>query len=260
MKKTTVSFTASDGTLFYMQCYLPFHAKERGTAAALILPAGKCSPDDYNWISGLLCRRGYLVYALYQRGYGSGIPLVNDNAGPVQKQDMRDAFHFMKEQPLVDPRRIVVIGHSNGASMMQQLAVEEDFSCGVALSQLSDRLAYAKIAKEFEPGYYERARQMYDGDPYENPEGYIERSCLHLADRIRIPILAITGDRDFITPCIWAERMTKALNDAGNSRSECVIIEDAGHFFEHYGFHGDQRTEVAEIIVEWIQKVMPAEG
>ena len=259
MKKTTVSFTAKDGTAFYMQCYIPFHTKERKTAAAMILPAGKCFPEDYNWISGLLCRKGYLVYALYQRGYGSGIPEVNDNAGPVQKQDMRDAFHFVLEQPMVDPKKVVVIGHSNGASMMQQLAAEEDFACGVALSQLSDRLAYAKIAKDFEPGYYKRADTMYHGNPFDHPEGYIERSCLHLADKIKIPILAITGDRDFITPSVWAERMTKALNEAGNTRSEFVAIEDAGHFFEHYGFHGDQRTEVAEIIVVWIMKMMPAE-
>jgi len=259
LKKTTVQFTASDGTLFYMQCYVPFHTKERGTDTVMILPAGKCSPDDYNWISGLLCRKGYLVYALYQRGYGSGTPEINDNAGPVQKQDMRDAFHYMKSQPLVDPERIAVIGHSNGASMMQQLAAEEDFACGVALSQLSDRLAYAKIAKDFEPGYYKRADMMYNGNPFDHPEGYVERSCLHLADRIRMPILAITGDRDFITPPVWAERMTEALNRAGNTRSEFVVIEDAGHFFEHYGFHGDARTEVAEIIVEWLQKAMPAE-
>ena len=53
--------------------------------------------------------------------------------------------------------------------------------------------------------------------------------------------------------------MTKALNEAGNTRSEFVAIEDAGHFFEHYGFHGDKRTEVAEIIVDWIMKMMPAE-
>ena len=81
-----------------MQCYVPFHMKEKGTPTALILPAGKCFPEDYNWISGTLCRRGYLVYGLYQRGYGSGIPEVNDNAGPIQKQDMRDAFHCMKQQ------------------------------------------------------------------------------------------------------------------------------------------------------------------
>ncbi len=259
MKKTTINFTAKDGTPFYMQCYVPFHMKEKGTPTALILPAGKCFPEDYNWISGTLCRRGYLVYGLYQRGYGSGIPEVNDNAGPIQKQDMRDAFHCMKQQPMVDPKRIVVIGHSNGASMMQQLATEEDFVCGVALSQLSDRLAYAKIAEEFEPGYYERANRMYNGTPYDNPEAYIERSCLHLADRIRIPILAITGDRDFITPSVWARRMTEALNKAGNTKSDCVIIEDAGHFFEHYGFHGDQRTEVAEIMMEWIERMMPNE-
>ena len=150
MKKTTEQFITSDGMVMYLQCFVPFHYKERNTAAALIVPGGQCAPEDYNWISSTLCRRGYLVYSIYQRGYGSGAPRVNDHAGERQLQDLKEAFEFVKGQPLVDQDRIVVIGHSYGADMVQRLALEKEFACGVVLSQLSDWLTYAKYAKEFQ--------------------------------------------------------------------------------------------------------------
>lgn len=258
MKRTRESFTATDGTEFYLQCYRPFHVRERGTVTAVIVPAGQCVPEDYNWITTVLCRKGYLVYAMYQRGYGSGIPEINDNGGPQQQQDLREVYAFVKEQPLVDPERIVMIGHSTGASLIQRLGAEENFACGIALAQLSDWLSYARASKDFVPDYYRRAGIKY-GDPEEMPHVYMDRSTIHLADKIKMPILAISGDRDFITPFTYAEQMTKALQDAGNTRSEFVVIENAGHFFEHFGFFGDQRTEVAQIIVEWLMKVLPAE-
>lgn len=259
MKKTTEQFVTSDGITMYLQCFVPFHTKEDHTPTALIVPGGQCSPEDYNWISGTLCRRGYLVYSLYQRGYGSGEPRVNDHAGQRQQQDLREAFDFVAAQPLVDRSRIAVIGHSLGADLVQKLAAEKDFACGVAMSQLSDWLTYVKYSKDFIPDYYKRACQKYGGDPFNNPEGYIERSTLQLADKIKTPMLAITGDRDNITPAVWAEKMTEALNASGNTKSKCVIVENAGHFFEHFGFHGDQRTEVAEIIMDWLGEMMPAE-
>lgn len=259
MKKTTEQFITSDGMVMYLQCFVPFHYKERNTAAALIVPGGQCAPEDYNWISSTLCRRGYLVYSIYQRGYGSGAPRVNDHAGERQLQDLKEAFEFVKGQPLVDQDRIVVIGHSYGADMVQRLALEKKFACGVVLSQLSDWLTYAKYAKEFLPDYYRRACEKYGGDPFEHPEGYILRSTLQHADKIKVPMLAITGDRDNITPAVWAEKMTRALNAAGNTKSKCVVVENAGHFFEHFGFHGDQRAEVVDIIVEWLNEMMPAE-
>ena len=259
MKKTTEHFETSDGITMYLQCFIPFHTKERGTATAIIVPGGMCSPEDYNWISGTLCRRGYLVYSMYQRGYGSGAPRVNDHAGKRQQQDLLEAFDFVVSQPLVDRDRVVVIGHSYGADMMQLLAVKRDFACGVAMSQLCDWLAYVRFSREFIPDYYRRACAKYGGDPFNNPEEYELRSTLHLADQIKMPILAISGDRDNITPAAWAEKMTKALNESGNTASKCVVVENAGHFFEHFGFHGDQRTEVAEIIMEWLAETMPAE-
>ena len=153
MKKTTEQFVTSDGMTMYLQCFLPFHTREKHTATALIVPGGECAPEDYNWISGTLCRRGYLVYSIYQRGYGSGAPRKNDHAGARQQQDLKEAFEFVADQPLVDRSRIAVIGHSYGADMVQRLASETDFACGVAMSQLSDWLTYAKYAREFLPDY-----------------------------------------------------------------------------------------------------------
>ena len=258
MKRTNEQFVSSDGISFYLRCLVPFHVKERNTPTVLLHPAGTCMPDDYSWITNMLCRRGFLVYTLFQRGYGSGPPEENDRGGLQQQQDLREAFQFVKQQPLVDPERIVCIGHSNGAHMIQRLAVLEDFACGVAMSQLSDWNTHCRVSKEFIPDYYyNRALKWYNGSPEENPEEYLSRSCLHLADQIKMPILAITGDRDNITPPHWGRLMTEALQRAGNTRSEFISVHKAGHFFENFGFYGDQRAEVAEIVADWLDKILP---
>ena len=255
MKKEIIRSVWTDGVPYYLTCYVPFHVKENGTPTVFIHPGGTCLADDYGWIAGPMCRRGYLVYCLHQRGYGSGEPGINDYGGYGQQRDLLEAIQFVKRQKYVDLDRFIGIGHSSGAHMIQRLAVDEDFTCCIALSQESDWIEYTKSCKYFLKDYYQKAMQRYGGDPDEHPDEYLLRSCIQLADKIKVPVLAITGSMDNITPPQQAREMTKALNDAGNIRSEFVLIEGAGHFFEKFGFSGEYRSDVAEIIMSWIDTI-----
>ena len=123
MKKEILRSVWSDGVPYYMNCYTPFKTVENKTPTVIIHPGGTCFAEDYGWIAGTMCRRGYLVYCLHQRGYGSGEPGLNDNGGPQQERDFVEAIDFVKMQPFVDVNSIILIGHSNGAHMIQRIAV-----------------------------------------------------------------------------------------------------------------------------------------
>ncbi len=248
-----IEFISHDGLPIRVLSLVPEGAREGKTPAVLFQPGNRCALDGYMWLFKPLRAAGYLVYGIHQRGYGSGPDGVNDRGGPIHQEDLRRALEFLKENPLVDASRITCIGHSNGGHMVQRMAaIYGGFSRLVALSQISDWELFIRSAKTYLPDYYAKVVREFGGPPEENPAPYLERSCLHLADKITLPVLAVVGGEDTTTPPHLSRNMVDALRRAGNDRAELVVIPGVGHFFENYGFDGYKTEEVAQAVLEWM--------
>lgn len=252
MRTDNFSFQSFDNTAINVLKLIPQKAQEGKVPSVLFHPGNRCTPDDYRWLLEPLCREGYLVYGIYQRGYGSGTPNVNDRGGLIQQKDMQIALQLIKQDDWSDENRIACVGHSNGAHMVQRLAAIDSFKCGVAMSQVSDWALFISSSKDYLPDYYARVIAEFGGPPETNPQPYIDRSCLHLAKDIKIPILTICGEDDALTPIHFSRMMYEELKNQGNSAAELLIIPGAGHFFEVYAFDGYLTDQVTAEVLKWL--------
>jgi dienelactone hydrolase len=76
--------------------------------------------NGYDYLCSSLAQEGYVVMMLVRRGYGnsdgpdSELKDTPKASGLEATKDLLSAVEYMKTQPYVDPRRIVVMGHSQG--------------------------------------------------------------------------------------------------------------------------------------------------
>lgn len=256
MQREHLFFKSFDDTKINILKLIPEEAKAGKTLSILFEPGNRCTPDDYHWLLEPLCGAGYLVYGIYQRGYGSGTPEINDRGGLIQQNDMKIALQLLKQDPLADVDRIACIGHSNGGHMVQILAAKERFKCGVAMSQICDWALFVGSSKTYLPDYYTQVIADFGGPPETNPQPYIDRSCLHLAKDITIPILAICGGDDSTTPPHLSRLMYEELRKHGNDGAELIIVPGVGHFYEVYAFDGYLTNKIAEEIINWLKNTL----
>jgi len=254
-KKGNLSFNSFDGKKINCLKLEPelTKLKESSVPGVLFHPGNRCTPDDYMWLLEPLVNAGYLVLGVYQRGYGSGEPGINDRGGQIQQKDFELALNYLKSIPEVDQTRIALIGHSNGGHMVQRIAAKERVKCVVALSQICDWSLFISSCKDYLPDYYQQVINEFGGPPETNPEPYRERSCLHLASDTKVPVLAIVGGDDTTTPIHLTKLMYEALRKSGNDKAEMVVIPNVGHFYEEYSFSGYKTSEVSEKVINWLK-------
>jgi len=247
-------FESNDENIQYLFYQLNF---ESDVPTIVFHPGNRLFPEDYEWLFYPLVENGYNVMALYQRGYGSGKVKVNDRAGLIQQQDLSHAISTVLNMNNVNSNRIGLIGHSNGAGMALRLSAKNSIiKCVVSMSMISDWEEFVKRLEHHLPDYYAKVCQHLGGCPEINPKAYKERSCIHLANNIKIPVLFISGDDDAITPTYQSTWMYEKLIKAGNKQSEFLTVQGAGHFYEKYSFSGYKTNYVARGIVSWLEKVL----
>ncbi len=141
--------------------------------------------------------RGYLVFAPNFRGStGRGKAYrqaVHTHGGD---RDVRDAFvgmDLLVEQGWVDPARVGAFGGSTGG-FHTTAAVAKDpdrFRAGVVLYGSTDLVTLSTYG-----GMEGWNRFLIGRTPMENPRGYHERSIVHRADEIDVPLLFLYAQGD----------------------------------------------------------------
>lgn len=254
LNKISSSFDSNGEKINYLY-YMP--DKEGPHPAVVFHPGNRLFPDDYEWLYSRLLQKGYAILALYQRGYGSGDDSINDRAGLIQQKDLERAFQVLRQMDGIQKDRIGLIGHSNGAGMSLRLAASnKDVKCAVSMSMISDWGEFVKRLQEHLPHYYKSVCEHFGGNPNENPRAYELRSCIHLADKIDIPVLFVSGNDDAITPTYQTTWMYDRLVETGNKHAKLYIVKEAGHFYEKYSFSGYKTKEVGRTIANWITEVL----
>lgn len=264
-KESLESFVAPDGVKINYLRFVPEDIDERGKAPGICFqPGNRCTADHYRWICEAIAREGYVVYDIHPRGYGSGTPAENDRGGPIQQADFRQLLDILREDPNVDPARIAIGGHSNGGHItLRTAALDDAESRGVpplkgvfALSQVADWARFVGGAKYYYPDYYELIVEEFGGAPEENPQPYLDRSSVHLADKIKCPVFNLVGDDDTTCPPHLTRSMYEALLASGNDKAELFTISEVGHFYEKYSFDGYKLEETAMAVVDFLKRTI----
>jgi dipeptidyl-peptidase-4 len=191
---------AADGTPLHWQMHKPagFDPGRRYPAVLLVYGGPTVQTVARRWgdrrggqAVQLLAQRGYVVFALDNRGSGSRGRKFNEalywRLGGVEVTDQLAGIEWLRRQPFVDPARVGVYGWSYGGYMTLMLLAQAPgtFQAGVAGAPVTEWALY-------DTHYTER----YLGTPQENPEGYRLSDVLTHAGAISDRLLLIHGMAD----------------------------------------------------------------
>jgi dipeptidyl aminopeptidase/acylaminoacyl peptidase len=146
-------------------------------------------------------------------GYGRDYrELLRGQWGIVDVEDCVAAARYLADRGDVDPDRLAIRGGSAGGfTTLAALAFHDTFAAGVNMFGVADLAVLAHDTHKFESRYL-------DGlvGPWPEAEAvYRERSPLHHADDIDVPLLVLQGLEDEVVPPNQSELIVDALRGNG---------------------------------------------
>ncbi len=235
------TLAAADGTPLHWQLHKPagYQPGKRYPAVLIVYGGPTVQTVQRRWgerrgsmTAQLLTQRGYVVFALDNRGSGGRGRKFNEalyhRLGGVEVTDQLRGIEWLKQQPFVDPARVGVFGWSYGGYMTLMLLAQSPgtFKAGVAGAPVTDYALY-------DTHYTER----YLGTPQENPEGYRLSNVLTYAPAIRDRLLIIHGMADdnvlftnttLLIPALVASGHPFELVPYPGSRHGALSFKDTG--------------------------------
>ena len=164
----------------------------------------------------LYAAAGYAVLSVNPRGstsYGAEFANLIHHAYPGNDyDDLISAVDAAVAQGLADPERLFVTGGSGGGVLTAWIVGRTNrFRAAATQKPVIDWSSFALTADG--PAFF--SRYWFGAYPWENPEGYWQRSPLSLVGNVQTPTLVVVGSEDYRTPVSEAEQYYTALQLRG---------------------------------------------
>jgi len=236
-QRRSMRFTASDGQVLEAIVTTPAGAADAHNLPMVLVPHGGPHGIEDDWDfdtdAQFLASRGYLVLQVNYRGSG-GRGATFREAGYLKwgtriQDDLLDGVRWAVAEGMADPARVCVYGGSFGgySAMMTAARAPDMFRCAVGLAGIYDLdMMYSKgDIKRTESGrrYLQRVIGRNDAELAAN-------SPVHLASKIKIPVLLAHGEEDERAPFAQAKAMRAALTEAGHP-PQWLAVPKEGHGF-----------------------------
>lgn len=198
---------------------------------------GREAVDDGS-LTRFSSRLGVTAAAVSQPGYGASDGPA-DFCGPATQKSIIAALGFLKGQPSVDSKRIVLYGNSRGAVATAMVATKvADLRAIILAGGVYDlRDAFRKSSRGLQQVIQEESGIL--------DEDFSDRSALYHAHTIRSETLLLHGKYDDRASVDQAERFYEALAGAG--------VAVSLHKLE--GGHRLPRGQVTPILREFLTRV-----
>ena len=199
-------------------------------------PWVKNSPWRWDAEVQFLNALGYAVLQPQFRGT-QGLGSAHERAGWRQwgrtmQDDVADAARWAVDTGLADPKRVALMGASYGgyATLMGLARDAALFRCGVAWVGVTDLdLLYGAHWSDSSDAYKQHGMPTLIGDRVKDAAELKAHSPIHLADRIRQPVLLAYGEKDQRVPLEHGKAMRRALQAAGNMQVDWITYPKEGH-------------------------------
>jgi pimeloyl-ACP methyl ester carboxylesterase len=249
-------------------------------------------------IAGALADAGFLTVRYDKRGYGQTGGRAESATLADFAEDARSVVRYLDKRKDVDPKRIVVLGHSEGAWVALLAASREDKIAGVisisapattgaelVLEQQLHALDQMKLPEEERRAKIELQKKIQSavvsGKGWEEIPPDVRKQAdtpwfqsLLAFDPAKIikdveqPILILHPDLDRQVPVAHADRLAE-LAKKGDSRSvEVITVRGVNHLLvpattgevSEYGSLPDRNVsrDVTTAITDWLVKTFPA--
>ncbi|HEY6194078.1 MAG TPA: alpha/beta fold hydrolase [Candidatus Eisenbacteria bacterium] len=228
----------------------------------------------FHVLADSLLARGVIVLRHDDRGAGSSSTAPGPPSYRALLGDTRAALAFVRGRREVDPDRVVLLGHSEGAKTCEALAVEDSKLAGIVLLGGATAVNVDSLLEEqarSNPGgpaahllptlarakRGERAQGATDLADWMRE--HLELPPRRLLPRIRCPVLIVQGGADQLVREHHAREAAAVLVAGGNPDVSLRIFPGLSHVFNHWTPGAPRSPEldaadpvVAQAIAEWV--------
>jgi dipeptidyl aminopeptidase/acylaminoacyl peptidase len=181
--------------------------------------------NGFNSRAAFLTNHGYAVFH-------PSVNLVVGRPGEAWVKGVTSAANRLIDMGIADPERLGVHGTSYGGYATALLITQTDrFKAAINISGKVNMVSFYTdsprlgVRNTHAP---EKSQDRVGGTLWEYPERYIEHSAVMRADRIKTPLLNITGDQDPNVPASQSREMYYAMRRLGKE-VEWVRYVNGGH-------------------------------
>lgn len=246
---------SKDGTLVSNLVYFPPGKAETGLPTIFFIHGGPVAQDEWSFDLSrqMLAAAGYAVVAVNYRGSnGRGLAYcraIYADWGNKEVMDILGAADHLIARGVADPNRLGIGGWSYGG-ILTNYTIAKDTRFKAAASGAGSSLQLSLYGVD----QYILQLDNELGQPWKNKnyEKYLRISYPFLqADRIKTPVLFMTGEKDFNVPAIGSEQMYQALRSNGTP-TELIIYPGQYHGLTLPSFNVDR----FERYIAWFNKYM----
>jgi dipeptidyl aminopeptidase/acylaminoacyl peptidase len=224
-KSELVSYRDVDGKELYGVLRYPV-GYEKGRKYPTVFELYETFFDNgFNGRAAFLANHGYAVFH-------PSVNLVVGRPGEAWVKGVTTAANRLIELGIADPDRLGVHGTSYGGYATALLITQTDrFKAAINISGKVDMVSFYTdsprlgVRNTHAP---EKSQDRVGGTLWEYPERYIEHSAVMRADRIKTPLLNISGDQDPNVPASQSREMYYAMRRLGKE-VEWVRYVNGGH-------------------------------
>ena len=192
-KSELVTYRDTDGKVLYGVLRYPVDY-EKGRAYPTVFELYETFFDNgFNGRAAFLANHGYAVFH-------PSVNLVAGRPGEAWVKGVTSAANKLVEMGVADPDRLGVHGTSYGGYATVLLLTQTDrFKAAINVSGKVDMVSFYTdsprlgVRNTHAP---EKSQDRIGGTLWEFPERYLDHSAILRADRIKTPLLCITGDQD----------------------------------------------------------------
>jgi dipeptidyl aminopeptidase/acylaminoacyl peptidase len=220
-----VSYRDADGKVLYGVLRYPI-GYEKGRRYPTVFELYETFFDNgFNGRAALLAGQGYAVFH-------PSVNLVVGRPGESWAKGVTAAANKLIDMGIADPDRLGVHGTSYGGYATVLLLTETDrFKAAVNVSGKVDMISFYTDSERLgvrNTHAPEKSQDRIGGTLWEYPERYIEHSAIFRLDRVKTPLLTISGDQDPNVPANQSRELYYALRRLGKE-VEWVRYTNGGH-------------------------------
>lgn len=228
-------------------------------------------------IAEALAARGIAVLRFDDRGVGTSTGDYASGTELTVAQDVQAAVDYLRTRSEIDPARVAVLGHSEGARVAMLVGAEDSALAGlVLLSGAADPRAAVRAQAlwvvEHSPTGSRIPRdslialvdRQMDSLAVTGRREVFRWDAAALAARIHVPVAVLQGATDRQVPADQADSLVSLFRRAGNRDVTVRVFPDVNHLLVHDPDGDFQRyyhiedanvaTEVLDAVGDWLER------
>ncbi|MBI2403329.1 MAG: S9 family peptidase [Gemmatimonadetes bacterium] len=247
-----IKYLDADGNELYGVLYYPLGYQAGAKVPTVFIVYEDFFDDRFNAAVSFLTSNGYAVMQ-------PSVDLERGFPGEAWLKGVTAAATKLVELGIADPKRLGVHGTSYGGYATNLLVTQTDrFAAAINISGKTDMISFYTDSPRLGTRNIhapERSQDRLGATLWEQPQKYIAHTAVVFADRIKTPLLLLTGRQDPNVPERTTSEMFYALRRLGR-RVEWVSYTNGGH-----GMPTTNEAEVRDFhqrILAWYDKYLKA--